>query len=260
MSKPVLFEVCEGVAHITLNRPDDLNALDIPTARALMEAATHCERAQSVRAVLLRGNGTSFCVGGDIKAFARSDGLPEMMRELTTTFHLAVSRLFRLEAPVIAAVRGATAGGGLGMVCAADIVLAADTAVFRLAYSGIGLTMDGGTTYFLPRLVGRRRAAELALTNRSFSAAEAAEIGFVNQVVPDEELDASAEALTLRLAAGPTWAYGRTKSLLNRGWSETLESQMELESRCITEACARADGREGIAAFLEKREARYSGA
>jgi len=162
-------------------------------------------------------------------------------------------------APVIAAVHGSAAGGGYSLALACDIVLAAESARFVSAYTKIGLVPDGGSTYTVPRLVGMRRAIELALLNRPLSADEALDWGLITRVVPDPELFRTADELAAQLAAGPTQAFGRTKRLLQGTWRESFESQMELESRAISELSATADGKEGIRAFVEKRTARFAG-
>jgi len=255
----VLFEVRDSVAYVTLNRPQAGNALDLEMAKELMEASLRCERDRTVRAVLLRGAGNNFCLGGDVKVFAAQDHLESYLREITTYLHLAVSRFARLDAPVIAAVRGAAAGGGFSLAIACDLVVAADSATFLMAYTKIGMAPDGGSTYFLPRLVGLKRAMELTLTNRVLSAREACEWGLVTEAAPAEKLSQRAEELARTLAQGPTEAFGSAKRLLHTGWNQSLETQMELESRAIAEAGGTADGKEGIKAFVEKRKAKFTG-
>jgi 2-(1,2-epoxy-1,2-dihydrophenyl)acetyl-CoA isomerase len=255
----VLFEVRDNVARVTLNRPQAGNAVHLEMVQELAAASLECESNRSVRAVLLSGAGNSFCVGGDVKAFAAQKDLPRYLREVTAHLHLAVSRFARLEAPVIAAVQGSAAGGGFSLAISCDLVLAAESATFLMAYSKIGMAPDGGSTYFLPRLVGFKRAMELALTNRVLSAHEACEWGIVTEVVPTDELAARAEELARSLAQGATGAFGSAKRLLHSGWNQSLETQMELESRAIAEAGGTADGKEGIMAFVEKRKAKFAG-
>lgn len=255
----VLFEVRDHVAHVTLNRTQAGNALDLEMAKQLMAVALRCEADQSVRTVLLKGAGKSFCAGGDVKVFAAQKELPPYLREITSYLHLAISRFARLDAPVIAALQGSAAGGGFSVAISCDLVIAAESANFLMAYSKIGMVPDGGSTYFLPRLVGLKRAMELTLTNRVLSAREACEWGIVTEVVPPERLYARAEELAQSLAQGPTGAFGSAKRLLHGGWNQTLETQMELESHAIAEAGGTADGQEGIRAFVEKREPRFGG-
>ena len=165
-----------------------------------------------------------------------------------------------MNAPVIAAVHGSAAGAGMSLACAADFVLAADSAKFTMAYTRAGLTPDGSSTYFLPRIVGLRRALELSLTSRVLTAAEALALGIVTRVVPEASLLDEARRLAAELAAGPTQALGATKRLLHAGWTGTLETQMELETRAIADVARGHDAREGIAAFAAKRPAKFTGA
>lgn len=249
----------DGLARLTLRRPDDANSIDLAMARDLSDATRHLADDDRVRAVLLTGEGKMFCGGGDVKSFAATDDLGAGLREITTHLHAGVSRLVRLDAPVVAAVQGSAAGAGLGLAMAADLAVAGNSAKFVMAYTGIGLSPDGSSTYFLPRLVGARRALELTLTNRVLSAAEALDWGLVNTVVADDELSTAAEDLARRLAAGPTRSFGASKRLLRDAWNESLETQMECESEELTSAARRPDGAEGIAAFVEKRRPTFEG-
>ena len=255
----VRLEVRNHVAHITLNRPQAGNALDLEMAKELAAVSLECEGNRDVRAVLLRGAGNTFSAGGDVKAFFAQKDLSHYLREMTPHIHLAISRFTRLDAPVIAAVEGAAAGFGFSLAISCDLVLAAEPAFFVVAYTKIALAPDGGCTYFLPRLVGMKRALELTLTNRRLSAREACDYGLVTEVVPAELLAARAAELAGLLAQGPTATFGSAKRLLHSGWSQSLETQMELESRAIAEAGSTADGREGIAAFVGKRKAAFQG-
>ena len=173
--------------------------------------------------------------------------------------HMAISRFVRMDAPLVVAVNGAAGGGGMSFVLAADLVLAAESAKFTMAYTRAGLSPDGGSTFFLPRIVGVRRALELALTNRVLTAREAQEWGLVTRVVPDAALAAEAQTLAAQLAAGATGAFGAAKRLLHHSSSESLETQMELEAQAIAERSRGADAREGIAAFIAKRAPRFGG-
>lgn len=254
------FDVHDGVAHITLNRPDAANALNMEMGQELLRAVLRCDEDTEVRAVLISGAGRMFCVGGDLKSFTeQGEQLPHHLKDLTTYLHAAVSRMARMDPPVVAAVHGAAAGAGLSLACASDLVVAAESARFTMAYTNAGLTPDGSSTYYLPRLVGFRRAMELALTNRQLSAQEALEWGIVTRVVPDEDLLENAAALASQLAAGATRALGAAKRLLHAGWTETLETQMENETQTIAEMASTEDAHEGIASFLEKRPAEFEG-
>jgi 2-(1,2-epoxy-1,2-dihydrophenyl)acetyl-CoA isomerase len=250
-----------GVAALTLARPDAANAISLQLATELLDAATALHADSSVRAVLVRGEGRLFCGGGDLKAFAavEPDALPGHLREITTALHAALVKLARLDAPVVAAVHGSAAGAGFSLACAADVVVAADTARFVLAYAGVGLTPDGSATFFLPRVVGLRRAQELVLLNRALSAAEAREWGIVTEVVPEAELVPRADELAARLASGPTRSLGAAKRLLWSSFDTSLETQLERETESLSAAAATADGREGVAAFVAKRSPRFTG-
>lgn len=252
--------VRDNVAHLVLNRPQAANGITVELARDFMYAALHCDENANVRAVILSGAGRMFCGGGDLKAFAtKGDELSHYLKEVTTYLHAAVSRLTRMDAPVIAAVHGSAAGAGMSIACAADVVLAAENAKFTMAYTRAGLTPDGSSTYFLSRIVGLRRALDLALTSRVLSATEAMELGIVTRVVAEASLLDEAKTLAASLAAGPTKALGATKRLLHEGWNGTLETQMELETRAIADVARGPDAREGIAAFAEKRPAKFIG-
>jgi 2-(1,2-epoxy-1,2-dihydrophenyl)acetyl-CoA isomerase len=256
----LLFDVRNDVAHITLNRPEAANAIDIDLALDLMHASLECNADPNVRAILITGAGRFFCAGGDIKAFAaQGDDLPRHMKEVTTYLHSAVSRFTRGNAPLIAAVNGAAAGAGMSLACSCDLVVAAESAPFTMAYTKAGLTPDGSSTYFLPRKVGLRRALELTLTNTVLTAQQAMEAGIVTRVVPDDQLIDEATKLAEQIASGPTMAFGRARLLLHSGLVETLETQMELETQAIVSTATTNDGREGIQAFLEKRAPKFQG-
>jgi 2-(1,2-epoxy-1,2-dihydrophenyl)acetyl-CoA isomerase len=244
------------VALVTLDRPDAANALNLRMAMDLLAAALACARDPGVRAVVLTGAGRNFCFGGDLRAM-REEGaaVDAYLRELTSYLHAAISHFVRMDAPVIAAVNGTAAGAGVGLVAMADLAIAAESAKFSLAYTRVGLTPDGGTSYFLPRLVGAKRALELVLTNRVLAAEEAQSWGLVNEVVPDADVLDAALRLAERLAAGPKGAYGRSKELL--AGDGALEAQLAREAQTIARQVVTAEGREGIDAFLEKRSPRY---
>jgi 2-(1,2-epoxy-1,2-dihydrophenyl)acetyl-CoA isomerase len=257
---PVTVEVAGGIGRLTLNRPERLNTIDLAVAQGLDAAAQQLSHDGGVRVILLSGEGKTFCGGGDLKSFAEIDeDLPAHLRDVTAHLHAALTALSRVDAPIIAAVRGSAAGAGLGLVCAADIVIAAASTRFAFAYSAIGLTPDGGTSWSLPRLVGLRKAQELAFTNRVIDAAEAERIGIVTTVVPDAEVGAAADDLAVRLAAAPTHALGVTKRLLRTAYDVPLEDRLAVESFELSRSAGTADGREGIAAFLDKRPPIYEG-
>jgi 2-(1,2-epoxy-1,2-dihydrophenyl)acetyl-CoA isomerase len=251
-------DISDGVAAITLNRPEAANALSAEMARELHDAVLHIDADDAVRAVIITGSGRFFCAGGDLKSFAdQGDDLPRFVKGMAGEFHMAISRMHRMDAPVIMAVNGVAAGAGFSLMLAGDLAIAAESARFTMAYTRAGLTPDGSSTYFLPRAVGLRRAKELTLLNRMLSAQEALAWGLVNEVVPDDELAARGRALAAELAAGPTLAYGAAKRLLDDGLNATLETAMVDEAQAISAMARSADGREGIAAFIAKRPAEY---
>lgn len=261
MSNPdVVVEVAEGLCRITLNRPDSANAINLTLARELLAAAIRCSQDAAIRVVVLTGSGRMFCAGGDLKEMAQQgDQLPAALKELTVYLHAAVAHFARMEKPLVTAVNGSAAGAGVSLALVGDVVLAASSASFTLAYAAAGLVPDGSATFFLPRLIGLRRTQELMYTNRRLKAREALDWGMITRVVADEMLDEEAADLARTLASGPTRAFGIAKRLLCSSMGSFLETQMELESRAIAEVAGTQDGGEGIAAFLEKRRPHFVG-
>lgn len=258
MSAPsVQVETRGAVALIRLHRPET-NTINIQMAMDLLAAALTCARNSAVRAVVLTGAGRNFCFGGDLRAITAPDGLDDYVRELTTYLHAAISHFVRMDAPVIAAVNGTAAGAGVGLVAMADLALCGSSSAFNLAYTSVGLTPDGGTSYLLPRIVGVKRAMELLLLNRTLPAAEALAWGLVNEVVADEQLLPRALEVAAQLAQGATGAFGATKRLVAHSLGG-FETQMVLESESIAAHATSADAREGIEAFLRKRPPHFAG-
>ena len=257
MSKTVLVEVRDHVATVTLNRPEVSNVLDLTMGRDLLAAALQCEDDPAVRAVVVTGAGKHFCFGGDLRGMAQEgERVKAYLNELTTYIHAAIGAFTRMRAPAIAAVNGTAAGGGVGLVCMTDLAIGGRASRFSLAYTGVALAPDCGTSFLLPRIVGRRRALELFMTNRALSAEEALQWGLVNQVVDDGEVLAAAQALAARFAAGPTDSFGAVKRLMDSS-DAGLEAQLAREGRAIARQSASAEGREGVGAFLAKRKPRY---
>ena len=255
-----------GVCTLTLNRPDALNALDRDMAAALVAVTRAAGADGGVRAVLIRGAGAHFMAGGDIKTF--SGWLAELpdrserrgrFESFIHEVHPCILAIADMPKPVLACVRGAVAGFGMSLMMACDMALASEDSTFTLAYCHIGASPDGSSTYMLPRAVGGKRAFEIACLGERFGAGEAREIGLVNRVVPAGELDAEAAGLAARLAAGPTLAYARTKALLNASPHRTLDDQLAAEAAAFGECAATEDFAEGLAAFLAKRAARFTG-
>ncbi len=256
----ILFDVTDGVATITLNRPDDGNACNRQMMDELFEAATRCDQDDAIRAVILTGAGKMFCVGGDLGAFIESgDEVGTLLTNMTKSFHGAISIFHRMNAPVICAVNGTAAGGGMSLAISCDLVISAASAKFAMAYTAAGLTPDGSSSYFLPRLVGLRRAKELMLTNRRLNAEEALGYEMIDRIVPDADLMAEARQMAVGFAQGPTAAYGGVKRLLAGTFAETLESQMTREARTIIKRARNHDAQEGLNAFFEKRKPNFRG-
>ena len=246
-----------GLAVLELNRPAALNALDVPTAQAFEAACAAIAADTGVRAVLLRGAGKAFGVGGDLAAM-REDPTA-VAEQLITSMHASVLRLAAMDAPVVVALQGAVAGGSLSLAMAGDLAIAAEGTRFNLAYAGVGTTCDLSGTWHLPRLVGLRRAMAIALLNEPLDAAEALRIGLVNRVVPAEALQAEALALAQRIAQGPTLAYGRIKRLLRQSFGNDLPAQLDAEQQAFLASTRTPDFTEGLAAFFEKRPPAFTG-
>ncbi len=256
----ILVDIRDHVATITLNRPEAYNALTVPMARELYEAALQADEAPEVRCIVVTGRGRAFCAGGDVKEFAGN--LPRigvLLKELTTHLHNAISRLARSQKPMIMGVNGVAAGGGFSLALSGDLVVAAESARFTMAYAGIAATPDGSSTYFLPRLIGIRRALEIFYTNRSLTAREALEWGLVNRVVPDAEFPEALATLARQLAQGPTLAFGAGKFLFHHSLGGGLETQMELETEFIARSGKTEDFKSGVTAFVEKRTPTFRG-
>lgn len=256
--KTLVVEYDSGLASIRLNRPSDANAIDRVLAAELAMAAHECEARRDIRAVILTGEGRFFCAGGDIKAMASfGSAIGSEVKLLVEDFHQAISSFARMAAPLVVAVNGPAAGAGFSLAISGDLVLAAETATFTLAYTAAGLSPDGSSSYYLPRLIGLRRSQELMLTNRQLSAQEAANWGLVNQMVPPAELLSTATTLARRLASGSVESHAQVKKLLLASFGNGLETQMALEARAICACAASPDGQEGIHAFLAKRAPRF---
>ncbi len=260
--RTVLLDVADSVATLRLNRPDQGNAINPDMADDLAEAATLIAENADVRAVLILANGPNFTVGGDLGVFVGTarEQLPNQLRRMIDSYHLAIERLTSIDAPVVAAVRGGAGGGGLGLLYSADIVIAADDARFALGYGALGLTADGGNTWFLPRMVGMRQAQQLFLLNRRLSATEALDLGLVSRLVSSDAVDAEASSIAATLAAGPTRAYGAVRRMLRQSLETGLSDQLEAEKESIVAASRSDDAVEGIAAFMAKRRPKFRGA
>ncbi|MGH8647969.1 MAG: enoyl-CoA hydratase/isomerase family protein [Burkholderiales bacterium] len=260
MNDSVLYSLTDGVATITLNRPQVLNALD---ARMIVELRAACERAEhdaAARAVVLRGAGPAFLAGGDVAYFrAHLARMPALVREGGAELNHAILAMRRAPKPVLASVHGAVAGAGMSFMAAADLAIAAEGAKFTVAYSRIGTSPDGGATHFLPRLVGARRALELMLLSDAFDAQTALRLGLVNWVTGAEQLGSDTDAIARRLALGPTQAFGEIKRLVNESPDQTLAAQLEAEIEAFARCAGTRDFAEGVTAFVEKRKPVFKG-
>ncbi len=257
----IKYEVVDNVGVVTFNRPDAANAMSPLCAKEFNEVSRDIEGDANVRAVVMTGAGKMFCAGGDLGDFkAAGDGARSLLLEMTGDLHVGLSRIARMNAPVIAAVNGTAAGAGFSLVMSCDLAVSAESAVYTMAYTNAGLSPDGSSTYYMPRKIGDRRTRELMLTNRVLKAQEALEWGIVNDVVPDDECLNTAMKLAGKLASGPTLAYGKVKELLNQSFDNGLETQMEFEARAIAGLITSEDGQEGLDAFLNKRKPEFRGA
>jgi len=260
MTQSVLLAVEAGVASIAFNRPEVFNAMDGEMMIQFRAAAELVAKDPAVRAIVLRGEGKSFLAGGDVSLFHRHlRELPDLIVRWGRELHFGLLALRRAPKPVLAAVHGAVAGAGFSVLCVADLAVAAEDARFSLAYANIGTSPDGGSTHFLPRLVGYKKAMELTLLPELFDAATAQRLGLVNWVVPAAELSAHTQRIAFKLAQGPTHAYGEAKRLLNQSLERSLETQMEEELQAFARCALTSDLAEGVAAFVEKRKPQFKG-
>lgn len=255
------YSVVDGVATMCLNRPQMRNAIDLRLGEETLIVARRIAADPSVRAVLICGNGPALTVGGDINYFleSQSEEFGDLFARMTTPFHEAFRVLSRIDAPIVTAAHGAVAGGGLGYVYTADLVLAAEGTRFVTAFAALGLSGDGGGTWHLPRLIGPRRAAQAYLRNTPIEAAEALEWGLINEIVPADELRARATTLAAELANGPTRGFARMRALLRDAWINDLPTQLVAETEAIKAAGDTADAAEAIAAFAAKRKPHFTG-
>lgn len=257
----VLLSVEQGIAHLTLNRPDASNGMSAEFLQVLCARIMECHGRPDVRVMLIRGNGKNFCAGGDVHTFAsKGEGMPDYLRVATAWLQNAVTGLMRLEAPVISSVHGfAAGGGGFGLVCASDLVIAADNARFLAGATRVGMAPDAGVSVTLPRLVGLRRAADIILNNPILTAAEARDLGIINRVVPVAELEAASLDWARELAQGPPKAMAAAKRMLWAGVGLGVDACLSEEARTVSELSGMADAREGLAAVIERRKPVFTG-
>ncbi|MFD7235235.1 enoyl-CoA hydratase/isomerase family protein [Streptomyces syringium] len=261
MADTVLYQVNDGLATITLNRPDAMNALNIETKVALLRALGEAAGDPAVRAVLLTATGRAFCVGQDLKEHVELLGrdAEKVMSTVAEHYNPIVTAITSMPKPVVAGVNGVAAGAGAGFAFAADYRVVADTAGFNTSFAGVALTADSGVSWTLPRLIGHSRAADLLLFPRNVSAQEAQELGIANKVVPAAELAAEASAVARRLADGPTFAYAAIKASLDFAAGHSLTEALDKENELQARAGASDDHRIAVDAFLKKEKPKYVG-
>ncbi|MEV4144446.1 enoyl-CoA hydratase-related protein [Amycolatopsis sp. NPDC049691] len=259
--RTVEYSVTDGVGMLRLNRPKARNAINEAMPPELMEVAQRAAADTTLRALVISGHGPAFTVGGDIGAFADTarDDLPGVLRRMTRSYHTALRLLSEIDTPVIASVHGAVAGGGLGLLYVADVALAAENTKFATGFAALGLSGDGGNSWFLPRLVGLRRASELYFGERVLDAREALDWGLVSEVVPADQLEARTAEVTQRLANGPTRAYGEIRRLLRDSWAAGLPEQLHAETEALARTAATQDTAGAIDAFVHKTRPNFEG-
>jgi 2-(1,2-epoxy-1,2-dihydrophenyl)acetyl-CoA isomerase len=253
----IKFEQVGAIARITLNRPDAANGMNDTMTRELADAARRCDT-EATKVVVLTGSGRFFCAGGDLKSFASAPSRGRFIKGVADDLHRAISTFAHMDAVLITAVNGVAAGAGFSIAVTGDLVLAAESASFTMAYTRAGLSPDGSASYYLPRLIGIRKTQELMLTNRTLSAEDASEWGLVTEVVADAELADRANQLADQMAATSRQSNGAVKTLLLGTFKNGIEEQMELEGQLIAAAADSGDGREGVDAFMEKRKAEFA--
>lgn len=258
---PVTLDVADGIARLRLNRPEASNGMNVELLKALHENLLTCHADPAVRVVLLTGEGRNFCAGGDVRTFeSKGAELPDYLREATAWLQLATAALIQLRAPVVTAVQGfAAGGGGLGLVCASDIVVAARSAKFFSGAVRVGMAPDGGSSVTLAQLVGLRQALRILLTNPTLTANDAFEIGLITEVVDDDDLLSRAEQLATELAAMPARALAATKRLVWSGLGASVEQRLAEEAHTVSELSGTADALEGLRAVIERRAPKFTG-
>jgi len=254
------FDRDRGIATVTFRRAEVMNALDVAMVRAIHASVMPLADLEGVRCVILRGEGRAFMTGGDVDAFAADfTRTAEVVGELLDSLNPAILTLRNLNAPVLASVHGAVAGAGISVMCACDLVIAAENTRFMLAYNRVGTVPDCGGTWFLPRLIGLRKAAEFMFLGNTWDAATAKDVGLINHVVPADRLAQETDALAQKLAAGATLAFGAYKRLANEAFSRSLAEQLSLERTAFQASTRTQDFRTGVTAFLAKTEPKFEG-
>jgi 2-(1,2-epoxy-1,2-dihydrophenyl)acetyl-CoA isomerase len=262
MTEPVHYQVDAATALVRLDRPDSMNSLDIPTKEALLSALTTASEDDGVRCVVLTGSGRAFCVGQDLKEHAdliSTSGLDEVWATVDKHYGPIARAITSMPKPVVAAVNGIAAGAGMSIALACDIRIAADTAAFNTAFTGIALSCDTGSSWTLPRLVGPAKAIDLLLKPRTVRAAEALELGLVSRVVPGDDLLAETDALAAELAAGPTLAFAAVKQSVAFAATHSLREALAFESEQMARTGASDDHRAAVQSFVAKEKPTFTG-
>lgn len=259
MNDSILYELDHGVATITLNRPDKLNAFDDPMLAALEARLKEAERDAAARVIVITGAGRGFSAGQDLAAVREREGGMSFREHLEHTYNRVIQRIRSIEKPVIGGINGVAAGAGMSLALACDLRLVSAKASFIQSFIGVGLVPDSGSTWFLPRMIGYPRAFELAATADRLSAAEALAMGLVNHVVSAEDFETELAKYARRFASAPTLGIGLTKRAMNRAMARDLESSLAYEAHMQEIAGQSEDHAEGVAAFLDKRSPRFEG-
>jgi len=255
MNDTVLTEKHESILEIILNRPEAYNALNLDMIQMLGETLASAAADNSVEGVLLTGKGKAFCSGGDLKWMSQqSEKMGSVLYQFAPQFHLSIIEIRRMEKPVVAAINGIAAGGGFSLALACDFRVIGGSALLRQAYTSSGLSIDGGGSFTLPRLVGLARAMEIMAFDEPITSEQALEWGLVTKVVPDDEVFSAALAMLDELAKTALHSFAWSKKLMTASFNNTLETQLELERQGISDCAAHPDGQEGIRAFVEKRK------
>lgn len=260
MYETLLLSQSDHVATITFNRPSVMNTFDDVMSIELQAVTEAIQLDQSIRAVLLNGAGPLFMAGGDIQFFYKTlDTMPKGVQKIVRALNASIINLMRMPKPVLASVHGSVAGVGMSFMMAADLVIAAHNTQFKMAYSGIGISPDGGATFQLPRLVGTKKAMEWLLLSDLFDAPTARDAGLINWVVPADQLQDETQKIVRRLQTGPTVSFAKTKRLINETWYNNLESQLEREGEAFTACSKTQDFKAGIKSFLQKKKPEFIG-
>lgn len=259
MTESILSKIENNIAHIAFNRPEVFNSFNREMALNLQEVLDSCEKNQEVRAIIITGSGKAFCAGQDLKEVTSSESNPGFKKILDEHYNPIITKIRNIKKPIVAAVNGVAAGAGANIALACDIVVAHEKVIFIQAFSLIGLIPDSAGTFFLPRLIGFQKASALAMLGDKVSAEEAERLGMIYKVISFENFEEEVKQLALKLAQMPTLALGKIKEAFNKSLNNNLEQQLALESKLQIEAAQTEDYKEGVAAFMEKRQPNFKG-